>query len=326
MSGWDDDEAIGYGKPPRYTRFRKGQSGNPKGRPRKQKHADADIPAADLPSSSEYIDVLRSIYAERVTIKTKGKPKQISLFEAIARRQAKDAAEGSVTAQREVTRAKEKLDALDAERKFALEKAKQRQMLESQEDQRKVYNYLVDLHKKQTEVYRIAEETGFEPIPRYPHPEDFVFDHTAGKARVAGPWGEESAFHYSRIAKQREYHFLDLLILSRQRPSGSKFLQNLAMIQTAYMDCMLPRRQRMTSKHTDTAMVLLCSRPLRELRKRRDELKHWLACNPLPQLSKKQRKEVYQITNRIMQPLLRPLGFRSVAELEKHCEAQERQG
>ena len=27
------DDEVGYGKPPRRTRFRKGQSGNPRGRP-----------------------------------------------------------------------------------------------------------------------------------------------------------------------------------------------------------------------------------------------------------------------------------------------------
>jgi hypothetical protein len=34
MSGRSSDYQVGYGKPPQHTRFRKGQSGNPKGRPK----------------------------------------------------------------------------------------------------------------------------------------------------------------------------------------------------------------------------------------------------------------------------------------------------
>ncbi len=36
----NDDDEVGYGKPPKASRFRKGQSGNPGGRPRQQKPAD----------------------------------------------------------------------------------------------------------------------------------------------------------------------------------------------------------------------------------------------------------------------------------------------
>src|SRR5215472_13361203 len=32
------DYEVGYGKPPRHTRFKKGQSGNPRGRPRDSKN------------------------------------------------------------------------------------------------------------------------------------------------------------------------------------------------------------------------------------------------------------------------------------------------
>ena len=40
-----DEYKTGYGQPPKKSRFRKGQSGNPKGRPKKTKHTAIDVAA-----------------------------------------------------------------------------------------------------------------------------------------------------------------------------------------------------------------------------------------------------------------------------------------
>lgn len=43
MSGQADDQQVGYGRPPKQTQFKKGQSGNPKGRPKKRSKAEFDL-------------------------------------------------------------------------------------------------------------------------------------------------------------------------------------------------------------------------------------------------------------------------------------------
>ena len=43
MSADTRDESVGYGHPPKHSRFRPGQSGNPTGRPKKARSIRADL-------------------------------------------------------------------------------------------------------------------------------------------------------------------------------------------------------------------------------------------------------------------------------------------
>jgi hypothetical protein len=54
----DDDEAVGYCKPPRKHRWKPGQSGNPMGRPRKPPD----------PLSIDDAEIIRRVDAEEITV------------------------------------------------------------------------------------------------------------------------------------------------------------------------------------------------------------------------------------------------------------------
>lgn len=72
------DYAIGYGKPPHGSRFKPGQSGNPKGRPRR-KERSSDLAESLDPSLAAVARVLR----KKVRIKSDGRAKDMSGLQAM---------------------------------------------------------------------------------------------------------------------------------------------------------------------------------------------------------------------------------------------------
>ena len=66
----ENDDEVGYGKPPKHSQFKPGQSGNPRGRPKKSKNVDA---------------LLERELDEIVTLQEGGQPKRMTKREAIVK-------------------------------------------------------------------------------------------------------------------------------------------------------------------------------------------------------------------------------------------------
>lgn len=75
---------VGYGKPPKATRFKKGQSGNPKGRPKGCLNA---------------VTIMQQLLAERISVVEKGgREKVMPMMEVVLRRMVNKAAAGDLKA------------------------------------------------------------------------------------------------------------------------------------------------------------------------------------------------------------------------------------
>jgi hypothetical protein len=75
------DYEVGYGKPPKHTQFKPGQSGNPEGRKKKPKSVQAQMQAA---------------MSRKVTIQEEGKSKRLSMQELMLRSLSTKAAKATL--------------------------------------------------------------------------------------------------------------------------------------------------------------------------------------------------------------------------------------
>jgi len=158
---------VGYGKPPRETRFRPGESGNPRGRPRGAKNK--------VPRLNE--ERLKSIILEEAyrTIKVRDGERSVTvpIAQAVVRSLAVNAAKGQHRAQR-----------LFADLLSATETANKRLHDE----------WLATAIEYKTGWERELErrkQLGIEAPDPIPHPDDIEIDMNTGEVVVKGPFTRE---------------------------------------------------------------------------------------------------------------------------------------
>lgn len=83
MAEPEPNDAVGYGRPPRHTRFKPGQSGNPRGRPRRKQ---------------SMADLLEPVLSEKVTVSINGNRKRVRADTAMLFRLREQALKGDIKA------------------------------------------------------------------------------------------------------------------------------------------------------------------------------------------------------------------------------------
>jgi len=172
---------VGYGKPPYHTRFKKGQAGNPKGRPKK--------PVPKKPIDRSLRDAELAFMESQVPIQKGDKREHITMRDAVRQKQAMVALSGNPHALKAIQERDERnLKDLNAE---------------IEEDHEFWRNYI-----NKYEVLAAAQEKTGEPMSEeWPHPDDLVFDNGV-HVQIKGGANPSKAFEGRRLRIRLRYLML----------------------------------------------------------------------------------------------------------------------
>lgn len=165
-----DDGIVGYGRPPKRSRFRPGTSGNPQGRPR-----GSGKPAKNLPPIFPTRTLLAEEAARLVPIREGDKRLEIPATQAVLRALAMKGMQGGVLAARtylQYQMAEDEREAVERKERFDFWR-----------------NYVREERKRVDE----AREHG-RPIPNLvPHPDDIEFNYVSWEVAFHGPMNAAQA-------------------------------------------------------------------------------------------------------------------------------------
>lgn len=161
---------IGYGKPPEGTRFVKGRSGNPRGRPRKAKARTIQLADAPFDSFLE-IEAYRSL-----ALRENGQAIELPMVQAVMRAAARDALRGNRHAQ-----------------KYFLELVAQTEE-RHQNEKISLYTRFRDIKCQGEQTIATHEAKGLVPPKLLPHPGDIMLNPVTLDVWIDGPMTEEQDY------------------------------------------------------------------------------------------------------------------------------------
>jgi Family of unknown function (DUF5681) len=171
---------VGFRRPPMRSRFKRGQSGNPKGRPKGSRNR----PPPALPEEGLHAIILKEAY-RMVSINDADGTAAIPMVQAVVRSLAVNAAKGSQRAQRLFT---ELLIATEREDRRQRETA-----LAAAVDYKIAW-------ERELERRKTLGITAPDPLP---HPDHIVLDVLTGTVQIRGPVTKEEKAAWDRWEKHR---------------------------------------------------------------------------------------------------------------------------
>lgn len=300
-SGNGEDYPIGFGKPPKPHQFKKGQSGNPKGRPKKTKGKEKPPRFGDGTIES-YLE--QEVFRD-LQLYENGKPVALSAGQAVLRSLVLEGVKGGRLAKRQV------YELLRREEREAAERAVER------------YEHWAKFKAEADALIQKCRKEA-RPVPRfYPHPDDILLDEDSAKVHFLGPRSADQAIPFIRGALTRDWLFARSMLKGTNRKGSVQKGDEDKDPSSANVVAMLIERALPPSfqrTDADTAVFLsnLMSLGKRQLRDRIDALAQEILELPL---TIEERLEERRKSSLVLETL--GATFEEVAKIAAEKEQQE---